>query len=360
MIRRKGVDLLVTNYHVLTGKHPASQELLSGIPASPDRVLIPFLRRDRTEFCWVPQVHMLYEDYEPVWVEHPDFGSAFDVVALPVEVPSYALTIPYDFEPGPDLALPPGSELAIVGFPEGMSASGITALWKAGSIASEPELDIDGRRFFWIDANTRRGMSGSPVVARRFGGAVMADGNMQLGRSVLDRSVGVYAGRALDAPDMTLGRVWKWVEVQAVIDSAASKVHRRRTRAVEGSLVHSPPAGEDPMVEIDITQSATIPVKNPQGESEQKVITIAQLFKDLVLADQRFGITLDRVRMAAKISAAIDEAESEGTPLQLEDEQYAIVCEAIESPSQAYNPQVARFALPLLESVLEAGQTHDS
>ena len=42
-------------------------------------------------------------------------------------------------------------------------------IWKRGSIASEPEIPIDGKPMFYIDTATRQGMSGAPVFAQTSG-----------------------------------------------------------------------------------------------------------------------------------------------------------------------------------------------
>jgi hypothetical protein len=273
---------------------------------------------------------------------------------MPLVVPRGSLIFPYTRDPGPDLALVPGSELAIIGFPEGMSAVGITAIWKSGSIASEPELVADEDQFFWIDANTRKGMSGAPVIARRFGGALMADGGYGLHSGVVDRIVGVYAGRALDAPDMTLGRVWKWEGVQEIIDETVARVRRGLLEVHQSHIGHYY-GGHAAMVELDITRGAEVSVRNPAGVIETRTVTLGELLREFVLADDRFGVNLDRVRMAAAIDGAIKAAEDNGTALALEDNQYAVIREVVASPTKPYNAAVARFLLPLLDYVLAAG-----
>jgi len=276
-------------------------------------------------------------------------------VALPIQVPPDAEVITYSKDPGPEVALPPSSDVAIIGFPEGMSASGITPIWKSGSIASEPDLPIGDEEFFWIDANTRQGMSGSPVIARRFGGALMADGGYGVHTGTVDRVIGVYAGRAFEAPDMTLGRVWKWRGVQEVIEAAVAKFQRGTLRP-HPCLVGHYSQPEKTMVQLNILQSVEVPVINPAGAIEKKPILLAEIIRDLVLSDDRFGLNLERVKTAAAIAAALDAALATGTTLDVDDAQYRIIREVIEQPSRPYNASVARFILPLLQHVIDAGQ----
>jgi hypothetical protein len=261
--------------------------------------------------------------------------------------------------PGPDIALLPASDVAIIGFPDGMSASGITALWKSGAIASEPELKVDDEDFFWLDANTRKGMSGSPVIARRFGGALMEGGSFGVHGGAVDRTLGVYAGRAFEAPDMTLGRVWKWEGVQEIIEAAVAKCRRGSLQPYPCLLGHHYQP-EKTMVQINILESVQVYLPTPSGGIEIKPFNVAGFIRDFILNDNRFGLNLERVKMGAKIAAALDASVSSGTPLELQDAEYAIVREAIEAPSNPYNPIVARQILPLLQHILDAGKDKTS
>jgi hypothetical protein len=105
------------------------------------------------------------------------------------------------------------AEVFILGYPKGLSMQGVMPVWKRGSIASEPLFDVmDQAPAFLVDAATRDGMSGSPVL---YFGDEITDTS---GRSgfVGDRKgepwlVGVYPGRegvTREEMDMTLGRVW--------------------------------------------------------------------------------------------------------------------------------------------------------
>lgn len=348
------VYFLITNYHVLSGRHPDTGDLL-GAPAEPDRVLIPLLRRTTGSLSWCPHIQSLRTADGHAWVEHPRLGRRFDVVALPLEVPSHAYVVPYGRDPGPALALPPGSDVAIVGFPEGMTTAGLTAIWKAGSIASEHNLTLSTNDFFWIDSNTRKGMSGAPVIARRFGGALMETGDYAVATGVLDRQLGVYAGRAFDAPDMTLGRVWGWAGVQEIVDRALSLVRRGALIAAPCSIGHYSNPGVA-MVKVNVSMSVKLSVRNPAGEISELPVVLADVIKDFMLSDERFGVSLERLRMAAEIAASVDAAMSSNGQMEIEDAHYAILCEVIEKPSKPYNASAARSIIPLLDHVLSAGK----
>lgn len=349
------VTLLITNYHVVSGRHPETGRQLDKAAALPDRILIPFLRRQELPLRWLPQVQMLTVEGVPQWVEHPRLGHKFDVVALPLAVPPKAQVFPYERGFGHDLALHTGSDVAIIGFPEGMTGGGLTPIWKAGSIASEPDLTIATSNFFWIDSNTRRGMSGAPVVARRFGGALMENGTYGVGAGVYDRNLGVYAGRAFEAPDMTLGRVWSWQGVQEIVDLAISRVRRGSLAPVTCNIGHYLYEGSS-MVKLNALMSVNISAMNQAGQVEQRPVFLHEIFRDFVLGDDRFGLDLERLRVAAAIYASLDAAVTGDGGFELDDKQYALVREAIEKPTKPYNATIARQILPLLEHVISVGK----
>ena len=60
----------------------------------------------------------------------------------------------------------------VVGYPWGLvdrqDQHHILPIYKTANIASEPHLDFHGKPILVIDATTRPGMSGSPVIVRRY------------------------------------------------------------------------------------------------------------------------------------------------------------------------------------------------
>lgn len=131
-----------------------------------------------------------------------------DVVALPVSanvLPGLAHTMVLSSRDIlPDLLLAPSSELFIVGFPYDLARYNTYPIWKRGTIASDPNLrDLNGSKF-WIDATTRAGMSGSPVLFR---GQTYATRDAPLNMSSETNTflVGIYSAQSYN---MELGIVW--------------------------------------------------------------------------------------------------------------------------------------------------------
>lgn len=220
----KGRPYLVTNRHNLTGRRQDTGELMSkSTGAVPDTVLIhhnvlPTVGPNpgQVAFGWQPTPEPLYgPGGARAWFEDPVWGERIDVVILPlttVAIDSLMMTYTsHDFSQ--PLGVGPSQELSIVGFPYGESSGGNVAVWVRGAIATEPNLDHGGLPRFLIDARTRQGQSGSPVIIYSASGVVNHARGTTLGVGPYQRLVGVYSGRTSDESD--LGFVWK---AQAIVD----------------------------------------------------------------------------------------------------------------------------------------------
>lgn len=212
-----GRHFLVTNWHVVAGRHPGTGQPLNQVTgAVPDAVVIAHHVAGELG-RWHDVREPLYDDGSPLWVEHPVHGRNVDVVALPLRDTSGTDLYPYDFDnPGVPVLWGVSSPLSIIGFPFGRSDGALFAVWLKGWVASEPDIDYDDLPLFLIDARTRQGQSGSPVIFYDDGGGVVsfASGSMQVGtRNEVVRLIGVYSGRISEESD--IGRVWR---TQAVVE----------------------------------------------------------------------------------------------------------------------------------------------
>ena len=102
-----------------------------------------------------------------------------------------------------------GIDAFIIGYPFGIS-TGSFPIWKRASIASEPEIPIDGWPYFLVDSASREGMSGAPVIARSWGSAQLEYGDHVTTPGVHSRFLGIYSSRigANDELRAQLGHVW--------------------------------------------------------------------------------------------------------------------------------------------------------
>ena len=208
IVRKGSAYFLVTNWHVVTGRDPDTEKPLSPTAGVPDTLVILHHVKGRLG-AWKPLAEPLYENGSPRWREHSK-GRLVDVVAFPLrQVPSDAEFYPLDLAlAAVDIQPHPAMAVAIIGFPFGLSAGGAWPIWKTGHIATDPGVDYQADRpAFLIDATTRGGMSGSPVVVRVSGGYKDSKGNFIIGSDLRTKFLGVYSGRIHGEAE--IGRVWR-------------------------------------------------------------------------------------------------------------------------------------------------------
>ncbi len=81
-------------------------------------------------------------------------------------------------------------------------------LVRSDFIASEPDINYENLPVFLIDCRSRKGQSGSALIAHRNDGTYSdSRGNQILAGSVATKFLGIYSGRINDESD--LGMVWK-------------------------------------------------------------------------------------------------------------------------------------------------------
>lgn len=223
-----GVPHLITNRHVVTARHWQTDVIVGdAVAPSALRFSVPVARDDGKAGMWTQVAVPLGDDAEqPLWLEHRRFGKKVDVVALPVGHLTHDrfgleldfVTYPIDQSPA---RLEIANDVFTIGFPLGFDALEQLAfpVWTRGSIAWPPRLDWDDRPAFLIDARTRAGQSGSPVV-------FYADSTMpympQSGEVTFGPAwglVGVYSGRLHE--DSDLGVVWKKSALKELLDTGS-------------------------------------------------------------------------------------------------------------------------------------------
>lgn len=215
--------VLVTNRHVVTGRHQDTGECLSKLGAVPNELLINHNMKGRLG-AWVPQVERLTgENDEPLWFEHPTLGSKADFVALKLtNTDGVELFISDLGINPPKISVEVADKISVVGFPFGLSSAGGFAMWATGFVASEPQVNHDDLPLFLIDCRSREGQSGSPVVAHRTSSDTvwLENGSMVANGQPMTRFLGVYSGRV--NPESDLGKVWKPEALRELVNSLAN------------------------------------------------------------------------------------------------------------------------------------------
>lgn len=209
LISGKSGPLLVTNYHVLTGKNPFTREYIHPNRISPDRLRI--VLRHPGKLSWDEDTIVpLFRDGVEQFVtsREVDRGdgikSYLDVAILPFKVDQTKYELDYidlDGWENKTVVMTPMQDVAIVGFPFGLSSNGALPIWKSGQIASEPSLSFQGYPAILVDAATRGGMSGSPTYYLPRPPYQTVDGNTILAGGQAHFFLGIYSGRLLLPPE---------------------------------------------------------------------------------------------------------------------------------------------------------------
>jgi hypothetical protein len=227
---------LVTNWHNLTGRDSVTGKLLSPTGAIPDRVVVFVFKQvshpDPDGFFELDYVPVEISIVDPIsgtpcWFEHPAHGCAVDIAAIDVTIPlrGYMTSTVNTVESDGVLPLATAQEVFTVGFPFGQIANAPAPIWKRGSIALDPTFDPEGLPKMLIDSATRKGMSGSVVVARHFiAGTTYTKKNGAQSDPMLfaklDIVVGIYSGcHYPDLEKAQLGIVWKRSAIEETVSA---------------------------------------------------------------------------------------------------------------------------------------------
>lgn len=217
VVLSKNKHYLITNWHVVSGVDLyQNNKIIDPQGRVPNTLRI---WHNGTELgSWKQVAEPLFINGNKRWYEISFGNQIADVVALPLSnVPNDIKLYPFNIDLDktdmiPTVAMP----TSIVGFPNGESAAGLFPIWKTGHIASDPDTDYKNLPMFLIDATTRSGMSGSPVILRLTGGYATRSGGYsmaQAGASTL--FLGIYAGHMVVNE---VGIVWKPIVLRNLLE----------------------------------------------------------------------------------------------------------------------------------------------
>lgn len=233
-----GETCLVSNWHVFAGKNASTLKVLNKDGMTPTRVRFHVtcasFKPGGVEYSFLPMKADLIREGAACWWQHGGYldGEGIprivDIGVLPLagvlsdvdpaELQSFENQVIVQEDGNGDLRYQQGtasigSEVFILGYPNGLANQGVYPVWKRGSIASEPLYPIvDTIPAMYVDTLTRHGMSGSSTI-------LIGDGLIGMDGFPVERKpqddpwlIGVYAGRTGSTGEeleMALGRVWK-------------------------------------------------------------------------------------------------------------------------------------------------------
>lgn len=223
IVKKDDILYLITNRHVLTGRNNQTNQCLDEINAAiPNKLDIWFPHKTLEEYKWSKISYNLYDENDnPLWIEHPTYKNKVDVVALKLgtfEQDLFCYSISSSYEPIVT------DNVFIIGYPYGYNIrpkEGRYGIWSTGTIASDPDLDVEinGEQLpaFLIDAKTRKGQSGSPVIYYNSTGIDRYNGGIAMWGGPVTHELGIYSGRI--NKDSDLGYVWKWQLINEIINN---------------------------------------------------------------------------------------------------------------------------------------------
>lgn len=224
-----GKNYLITAGHNITGKDPNSDTIY----AIPDKLGIVMHNLIENKYVGGTKEHFvnLQKNDKPVWMVHPKHDRKIDVVAIPFDVSQEAYIAPInnskEFDDSVSI-IAVGMDVFTLGYPHNYSAfPTIFPIWKRGTLATEPIINIDNMPKMYIDTATAKGMSGAPVIAH-FNGTYMPNGKLEDNSffGVARQFLGVYTGRHTDeiTKDLKydlfnaqLGIAWKKSVIEEII-----------------------------------------------------------------------------------------------------------------------------------------------
>lgn len=196
------IQFLLSNWHVFSGRHADNHSALDSKGRIPNQLrasLVLLNHPDGTESQIASQevtISLYDADGNAQWLQHPT-GSRIDIAAISLgpAADTYRVYGIGEEANEHDIAIEIGNDVFILGYPLGQSNFLAMPIWKRGVIASEPHLQPDNTppRIF-IDATTRNGMSGAPVIMRAKTHYLTEGGEIKQHANA-SRFVGVYASR---------------------------------------------------------------------------------------------------------------------------------------------------------------------
>jgi|JI10StandDraft_1071094.scaffolds.fasta_scaffold01539_8 S1-C subfamily serine protease len=164
IFKSRSRSYLITNWHVVTRKNPVTKEwLYKDSPIAPNRIKI--LHNSKKLGDYIVKEEILVDKSNKILFKEFRIGKEMvDVVAIPLQDTSGVSIYPVSYSDELDsLVLQPTDRLFVLGFPRGLRSTPSLPIWKSGLIASEPDIDQEGKPIVWLDIEGFPGMSGSPV-----------------------------------------------------------------------------------------------------------------------------------------------------------------------------------------------------
>ena len=246
-VPHEGKRYLVTNWHVFSGRDVVSGKVLDETHAAIPAVISVDLHDTVVPGRWRRVRYPLYDaSGTQRWIDHPGgvgHPGAVDVAALPIQYPPGAVWRDFPVElANTDAQITVAGTVHIIGFPVGLAVGDNFPIWLSGHIASDPIFDYDRRPVLLIDARTRSGMSGSPVILRT--DRIRAGALLATITGEQTQFLGIYAGRV--HRDADIGYVWRPHVLDEVLTGRVDLTRR------PGRFNPTLPGDDSPITDVEL------------------------------------------------------------------------------------------------------------
>lgn len=159
----KPVIFLVTNFHVLTGSAPVEKK-----PHIGNNIVFNLhISKENPEKVKEFNLPIYTKTGEPVWLVNENNKEAdLAIIPMPGHFMKEADLINCINEKWSKnkLKVRAATPTTVVGYPyDYYDKTNSLPIWKTGNIASEPEIDFEGKKLIILDISAFPGMSGAPV-----------------------------------------------------------------------------------------------------------------------------------------------------------------------------------------------------
>ena len=213
---------LVTNYHVLTGYSPKETN-----PPKGDNIIFYF-HKDAQNPGYVKKITLplFTKNGKPIWLSSKEFPQA-DIAIIPLAASLYddvkVSVISEDWAQS-DIKVRPTSTITLIGYPYGYyDKKNWLPVWKTGSIASEPDVNFEGKPLFLVDISAFPGMSGSPAFAIAYGAYETIAGPTTVGH--VQKFLGIYASRQMLKEEKYLEEIISESKLGLVVNESLELAH---------------------------------------------------------------------------------------------------------------------------------------
>lgn len=212
---------LITNRHVVTGRNNQTNKCLDKMCSIPNKIKVWIPQYANQIYQWNNLEIKLYnEERKPIWKEHKKLKNKVDVIAIYLGKKTINT---FYYESKSDYSPIVTEQMYIIGYPFGFDVNphnGKYAIWTSGRAASDPDLNLNINNeqlpAFLVDARTRSGQSGSPVIYYSDNGMMRENNGFSIYSGPITKPIGIYSGRINS--DSDLGYVWKWSIIEDIIN----------------------------------------------------------------------------------------------------------------------------------------------